>query len=268
MHSSIAARPRYSLIRVSTLLIVALATWLFINALSGNSSILPDVRGIHSSGSVRGGPAAPVPVLPHREDIFCAICARSSVRNIAEIGVLRGHNAESLLLCCPNASYVGVDLWAEQRNYDDGANASNSVHEAILAEAKAHIAPYGGRGVLLRNDSISAAAQFPNGYFDLVYLDARHDYRSVLDDIHAWASKVRSGGFLSGHDFLDAYEIGGDYWVTYKDGSVSDKRKAVRSAVTEFSIETNRQVFTTYGDIWCEPATHVCKPFPSWFMRM
>jgi hypothetical protein len=80
------------------------------------------------------------------------------------------------------------------------------------------------------------------------------------DDIRAWAPKVRPGGILAGHDYLDAKEVGG--WVKYKDGSVSHSTKAVRSAVAEFAESTNRQLVSTYGDLW------EGKPFPSWFMRM
>jgi hypothetical protein len=36
---------------------------------------------------------------------------------------------------------------------------------------------------------------------DLVFIDARHDYDSVLEDIRLWWPKVRTGGMLCGHDF-------------------------------------------------------------------
>jgi len=42
---------------------------------------------------------------------------------------------------------------------------------------------------------------FPPSYFDLVYLDARHDCKSVDEDISLWLPKVKPGGFLAGHDY-------------------------------------------------------------------
>lgn len=36
---------------------------------------------------------------------------------------------------------------------------------------------------------------------DLVFLDAGHDYDSVRADIDAWATRVRPGGVLCGHDY-------------------------------------------------------------------
>ena len=40
-----------------------------------------------------------------------------------------------------------------------------------------------------------------DGTLDFVYLDAGHDYASVLEDLQAWAPKVRPGGMLAGHDY-------------------------------------------------------------------
>ena len=43
-------------------------------------------------------------------------------------------------------------------------------------------------------------------YFDLVYIDADHTYESVKDDIAAWFPKVKPGGWITGHDYVDGYE--------------------------------------------------------------
>lgn len=49
--------------------------------------------------------------------------------------------------------------------------------------------------------SLRAAALFPDGHFDLVFLDAAHDYESVRADIQAWWPKVKTSGVLAGHDY-------------------------------------------------------------------
>ncbi|CAE8609018.1 unnamed protein product, partial [Polarella glacialis] len=58
-----------------------------------------------------------------------------------------------------------------------------------------------GRFTLHRSISLSASDLVADGSMDLVFLDARHDYEAVSDDIQAWRPKVRPGGILSGHDF-------------------------------------------------------------------
>ena len=36
---------------------------------------------------------------------------------------------------------------------------------------------------------------------DLAYIDARHDYDGVSEDLAAWWPKICPGGLLAGHDF-------------------------------------------------------------------
>ena len=217
----------------------------------------------HVAADTRIAPfTLPLPVLRTREDMMSEICTRQPIRYAAEIGVQRAFFAVEILSRCPGLrSYTGVDLWMAQENYDDGSNKDNTTQNEIYRDAQNRLLPFGERARLWRMDSVAGAAQMVDKSLDFVYLDARHDYRSVQDDILAWAPKVRPGGILAGHDYLDASEIDGA-WTLYKDGSQSHANKAVRSAVTEYADLTGRQVVVTYGDLWQN------KPFPSWFMRM
>lgn len=43
---------------------------------------------------------------------------------------------------------------------------------------------------------------FPDNYFDLIYIDADHSYESVKKDLDISYYKVKSGGIISGHDYL------------------------------------------------------------------
>jgi predicted O-methyltransferase YrrM len=52
-----------------------------------------------------------------------------------------------------------------------------------------------------RARSLVAAKSFKPGTFDLVFIDASHDYNSVANDIRAWQGLLRSGGMLAGHDY-------------------------------------------------------------------
>jgi hypothetical protein len=47
----------------------------------------------------------------------------------------------------------------------------------------------------------------PDASLDYVYVDARHDYCGVKEDLEAWWPKLRRGGILAGHDYLDAAEV-------------------------------------------------------------
>lgn len=49
--------------------------------------------------------------------------------------------------------------------------------------------------------SVNSADLFKDGSIEFVFLDGSHDRESVLDDIAAWAPKVKRGGILAGHDY-------------------------------------------------------------------
>ncbi len=60
--------------------------------------------------------------------------------------------------------------------------------------------------------SLDAAKQFPDGYFDYIFIDGDHRYESVQADIRAWLPKLKSTGIISGHDILWGDSVGPAVW--------------------------------------------------------
>jgi len=54
---------------------------------------------------------------------------------------------------------------------------------------------------VLKFTSVKAASLFPDKYFDFVYIDANHSYKTICEDIHAWLPKIKDGGIMGGHDY-------------------------------------------------------------------
>lgn len=54
-----------------------------------------------------------------------------------------------------------------------------------------------------RMPSEQAAAMFQDGFFDWVYLDADHRPASFRKELRLWLPKVREGGLMAGHDYVD-----------------------------------------------------------------
>jgi predicted O-methyltransferase YrrM len=58
---------------------------------------------------------------------------------------------------------------------------------------------------VIRSTSIDEAARHACE-FDVVYIDAGHDYTSVKADIGAWLPKVRKGGIICGDDYISGWD--------------------------------------------------------------
>ena len=60
-----------------------------------------------------------------------------------------------------------------------------------------------------------AAPRIPRGCLDFVYLDARHDYQSVYEDLTSWFARLRPGGLFAGHDYIDGVFVQGKFGLRY-----------------------------------------------------
>ena len=124
---------------------------------------------------------------------------------MAEIGVWKGHATKHLLKdknCGGNIKeYWAIDRWnllpkeygrMHNRTMEDWDKMYWYVCQLILWFPHLHV---------LRMDSDVAAEMFPDGHFDLVFIDADHYYEPTKADIETWLPKVKNGGVLTGHDY-------------------------------------------------------------------
>jgi len=121
----------------------------------------------------------------------------------AEVGVNEGEYSDYILSNCLNVScLVSVDFW---RGYNELDATARGDFEAVCAmrEAADKLSSHGDRSIMIRAQSPIAAAMFPDGHFDFVYIDAGHDYENVMKDLKAWHPKVKKGGLICGDDFVD-----------------------------------------------------------------
>jgi hypothetical protein len=76
-----------------------------------------------------------------------------------------------------------------------GGTFAGALHKNILD------CGYADTIALIVTDSLTASCFFPDGWFDWIHLDARHDYVGLTTDVQAWLPKIRPGGWLSGDDY-------------------------------------------------------------------
>lgn len=95
------------------------------------------------------------------------------------------------------ATVTCVDTWEGSRN-DEGCKAYDGSRGTPFQVFINNI-----KGLPIRahvGESPDAASEFKDGEFDIVYIDAEHDYESVKADIEAWLPKARH--IIAGHDYF------------------------------------------------------------------
>jgi len=155
----------------------------------------------------------------------------------AEVGVQYGKFAR-IILSSWGGHLTMVDAWKEfsKEEYVDLANVSELTHLRNMAWAVENVQPFIGRYEIVRALSYEAANRHADKSLDFVYLDADHSYAGVMKDLKAWSPKVRNGGMMCGHDYLDAKIPEGDF--------------GVKSAVLDFFGRTPNIVTDEYWASW------------------
>jgi precorrin-6B methylase 2 len=121
-------------------------------------------------------------VFPLREDILEQM-PKGGV--IAEVGVQAGEFSQAILDICRPRTLELIDIDMTRFR----------VPERFAAEVAA------GTVRVHEGDSAATMASFPDGHFDVVYIDADHSYEGVKRDIAAAHAKVKPGGHLLFNDY-------------------------------------------------------------------
>lgn len=154
-----------------------------------------------------------------------------------EIGVGTGDYSYSLIKDGQFSEFYSIDTWDDITPDSFNADGSNVFHvwgDECYKISQEKLAEFGEKSKILRSTSADASTKFDNDYFDFIYIDADHTLEAVRNDIQNWYPKLRSGGMLAGHDYLDDK-------LVWENGSYS--MFGVISAVTEFSEKKQLQVY-------------------------
>ena len=161
----------------------------------------------------------------------------------AEIGVQQGEYSKNILSKWQGQTLYLIDPWEQQDNYCDIANVPNDEHLKNYKKTLANTKAYKSRVKVVKDFSLNAAKEFPDSYFDFIYIDANHSYEAVKEDLIAWWPKLKQGGLFCGHDYID--------------GEVKNAETGqilgvfgVKSAVKEFAKSVNSDVYASGCSSW------------------
>ncbi len=155
--------------------------------------------------------------------------------SVAEVGVAAGGYSEQILkICQPDTLYL-IDYWAKNKEAHGITPASvirgllgsgEQTWDVVKEKFKPEISS--GNVVLHRGYSWDMLAKLPDHSLDWLYLDAAHDYSSVVKDLEVARVKVKPEGIIAGHDYVRWGKFG------YKCGVVE--------AVNEFCIKYGYEI--------------------------
>jgi hypothetical protein len=164
--------------------------------------------------------------------ILIDILKKEKFKKFAEIGVWKSNLTKRILRNTSEIEeYWAVDAWdidfalsrtEKRRTVEDWFSMYLNCCELMR---------YFPQLKVIKATSEHASTVFPDSYFDMVYLDANHEYEDVYADIGYWLPKVRDGGLLGGHDY------GGHRWA------------GVKEAVDKFFWEKNIESWET-AQVW------------------
>ena len=140
---------------------------------------------------------------PRRWDVLTSFMESQGYTSFVEVGCKEGRTTGHLLKSLPNATAIAIDPWMVQESSADKTRETYKDWDfkKIEADFWNNIGEGKPRCTMLRKTSVEAAKDLFDTQFDMVFIDALHDYESVKEDIAVWWPLVRKGGILAGHDF-------------------------------------------------------------------
>lgn len=152
---------------------------------------------------------------PEREEVREFILRRMPSRGVvAEIGVDLGDFSEKILALNRPRELHLIDPWSaesgEYRQRQPEGAGSNSPRQLATVARFAVVrdrfaSEIDGGGVKLhRANSEVAASEFPDNFFDWIYIDGNHSYEAVRQDLELYWRKLKRGGFIVCDDYHHA----------------------------------------------------------------
>lgn len=125
-----------------------------------------------------------------------------------EVGVWKGTMSYNILRVMPMLTLYLVDRWCaytQEEKERDGISEQRLFEDLVfkkaMKQALSRVQAYGKRALPLVMTSREASEQFEDMSMDFVFIDGDHSYEGVKEDIGLWLPKVKTGGYLCGHDY-------------------------------------------------------------------
>lgn len=150
--------------------------------------------------------AIPSPEIYDRSE-FSLLCNWRKLYRAVEVGVDRGVFAEEFMARWRGHNYFGIDTYASYPEFPWSRETDYLMAVSRFERSKVNCK-------LIKGESLQVAEsmkQYTGQYFadlrliDFIYIDAAHDYDSVLKDLEAWWPLTSEIGVFAGHDYDETH---------------------------------------------------------------
>lgn len=134
---------------------------------------------------------------------------------VAEVGVGLGDFSVRLLEELAPSLFVGVDTFVLDQLDTMWDRPTSEIFGGLshVEFYRRRLAPYGDRVEIEEGLSWDGLERRANASFDLVYVDAGHDYECVARDLDVAVRKVRPDGVVVANDYVLVDHMGAPYGV-------------------------------------------------------
>lgn len=134
---------------------------------------------------------------------LCEYIGLNNTHTMVEIGSYVGDS--SAIFAERVEKLYCVDPW--ENGYDDKDNASFQYPMLVIEEQfDQNIMEKFDNVKKMKMKSEEAYKYFEDGSLDFVYIDGLHTYTGVHTDIDFWVSKVKTGSYITGHDYQERFQ--------------------------------------------------------------
>lgn len=154
-----------------------------------------------------------------------------------EVGVLGGDWSEHLLTVTEPSELVLIDTFYSN-DYDHMKRFTKKNHEAYIMDK---FSSHGDKVKVMKGLSWNMLSTFDENYFDWIYIDAAHDYNSVVKDLTEAYRTLKPGGIIIMNDYIEY-----DHFTKEDYGVVQ--------ATNEFMTENNFEMlfFALHPNMFCD----------------
>jgi hypothetical protein len=177
-------------------------------------------------------------VFDTRNEMIQHYCNSIKEPKVLEIGIFKGEFFDYIINSCKISSIDGVDLFEGVCN-SGNVDGNNSIEYNLDKSYSELSEKYKNMPNirLIKSDSSKYLSTVEDTYYDIIYIDGDHSYEGVKKDLLNSFHKVKSGGYLMGHDYEMNLEKG---LHLYNFG--------VKKAVDEFCREYNQKIIAKAMD--------------------